>query len=68
MILHKLPGRSARVKLQRDQPAPHSDHERLRGPGSVTGAQSATTEPVMAGLTGLTVAPWDLEIILHTVL
>ena len=56
MILHELPCRSARVELQSDQPAPDPDDERFRGPGSMAGAEGATTEPVVTGLTGLAVA------------
>ena len=61
MILHELPCRSARVQLQGDQSAPHPDDEGLRGPGPMAGAEGSTTEPVVAGLTGLTVAARYLE-------
>ena len=56
MILQELPCRSARVKLQGDQPAPDPDDERLRGSGPMAGTESSTTEPVVTDLTGLAVA------------
>ena len=68
MLLHELPCRSARVELQGDQPAPHPDDQRFRGPGSVAGTQCSATEPVVAGLARLTVAARYLEVILDTVL
>ena len=48
MFLNELALRSAGVELQSYQRTLHTDHQRLRGPGSMLGAQLATTEPVMS--------------------
>ena len=68
MILQEVPSRGASMELQSDQPAPHSHHQRLRGPGPVAGAQGATTEPVVTALTRLAVAARDLEVVLGKII
>ena len=68
VLLPVLPHRSARVELQGDQPAPHSDHQRLGAGGPVVGAELTSTEPVVTDGSSLAEAPRDLEVVLHTVL